>query len=62
MAMCCVHEPQEVAGAGGSTEQAFPDLDWLNEFSVRLPDYVSGLDRNLAKYRFDGNGDTILII
>jgi len=57
-----VHEPQEVAGAGGSTEQAFPDLDWLNEFSVRLPDYVSGLDRNLAKYRFDGNGDTILII
>jgi hypothetical protein len=31
--MCCVHESQDDEGAGRAAEQAFPDLDWLSEFS-----------------------------
>ncbi len=48
VAMCCVHESQDVAGSGGAAGQAVADLDWLSGFRFEACSQISSLDRDVA--------------
>jgi len=57
--MCRVHEPKDVAGAGGTAEQAVAGLDGLK---FRVASGKGCLDCNLAEDGFNRNGDTVLVV